>query len=36
MSKVGDLFVGKRLLVGDPTMVAGPVGLGRGEATHEG
>ena len=36
MSKVGDLFVGKRLLVGDPTMVAGPVGLGRGEATIRG
>ena len=36
MSKVGDLFVGKRLLVGDPTMVAGPVGLGRGELTLRG
>ena len=36
MSKVGDLFVGKRLLVGDPTMVAGPVGLGRGELTIRG
>ena len=36
MSKIGDLFVGKRLLVGDPTMVAGPVGLGRGELTLRG
>tara|TARA_B100000085_G_scaffold103799_1_gene94384 strand:- start:766 stop:1737 length:972 start_codon:yes stop_codon:yes gene_type:complete len=36
MSKVGDLFVGKRLLVGDPTMIGGPVGLGRGELTLRG
>ena len=34
--KVGDLFVGKRILCGDPTMIAGPVGLGRGEATIRG
>lgn len=34
--KAGDLFVGKRLLVGDPTMIAGPVGLGRGELTLRG
>ena len=36
MSKIGDLFVGKRLLVGDPTMIGGPVGLGRGEFTIRG
>ena len=34
--KVGDLFVGKRILCGDPTMVGGPVGLGRGELTLRG
>ena len=30
--KLGDTFIGKRLIVGDP-LFAGPVGLGRGELT---
>ena len=29
--KLGDTFVGKRLIVGDPTIPGGPVGLGRGK-----
>jgi len=28
--KLGDTFIGKRLIVGDPTIPGGPVGLGRG------
>ena len=29
--KLGDTFIGKRLIVGDPTIPGGPVGLGRGK-----
>ena len=34
--KLGDTFIGKRLIVGDPTIPGGPVGLGRGKAELRG
>lgn len=34
--KVPDLFVGKRLIVGDPTLPGGPIGLGRAKAEVRG
>ena len=34
--KLGDTFIGKRLIVGDPTIPGGPVGLGRGKTELRG